>query len=110
MIYEFEDVATGQTVEVEMDYRKAPAVGKVIRRKGRELRRLVSSGVNRGAVRVAPPWIVTHQFPRNHPAGQHHTKEGWCAFESEAAIQNAVARANGERTDKHEQMEAIWDR
>lgn len=83
MMYPFEDVATGEYVEIAYPIGKAPGIGKTAKRRGRVLRRLMS----RPQVMVERDVrVVSHALPRWHPAAPDHDDYGRARFASRAEI------------------------
>jgi hypothetical protein len=99
--YLFEDVDTGERVEEDIPYRRAPGIGKTIKLGRRTLRRLPSIGL----VDVAPDIYFRDngQLPANYKyhlmAGGKCDEKGFCLFDSAQQIREteAMANAHGER-------------
>lgn len=98
MMYEFEDVATGRVVEVQMSMRDAVPIGSEFTHEGRRLRRIPSMP---GMSVQETLHFVSGQLPRNWPHAKQHHPDGSPRFESWGEIRESLARAK----DHGEQIE-----
>lgn len=76
--YVFEDIQTGDQVELPLPMSRAPGYGKTIVHEGRTLKRVVESSCN-----MIKPFkaYVTRVIPKN-TKGFKHTPKGHCVVET----------------------------
>lgn len=91
-VYDFEDVETGEHVEVLMSSKRAPAMGSVTVVGGRRLRRLV---VCPSGVKVDTSFTSV-QPARWHPDAPHHDHQGRAIFPNKQAARE-FARKHADR-------------
>lgn len=94
MRYEFEDVETGELVEVEMHPDKAVPFGETIRWGGRKLKRLVHAP----AIKMGYSGGSTVQVPRFHPDAPRHDAKGNPVFANARERSEFVDRYNARGT------------
>ena len=78
--YVFEDIKTGEQVELPLPIRRAPGYGKTIRHEGRTLKRVVENSAN--TIKSFKPY-VTRSVPKHTPGFEHNAK-GHCIVQSPA--------------------------
>ncbi len=96
ILYPFQDVETGELVDILMESSKAVAPGRVIRRKGRKLRRLISN--------IQPPKIEGDRFINYQVAcgteeatgADYYDKRGRPVHTSRRRAANWAAKKTGE--------------
>jgi hypothetical protein len=93
-LYDFEDLTTGERVEMPFPMRDAPSIGAVIDHEGRQLKRLASPHVAMADKGFTP--FISEQMAENTP-GFKKTPDGRCIVESKKQLDNHIARHNDSR-------------
>ena len=100
--YPYEDVETGETVDLFRTMAEADSIGAVIEHEGRKLRRLASQGV--GTIDAGFHPFTSISQARHDPDAPRHDAQGRPQFQSKREVQDFLAKKNA-RGGK----ELVWD-
>ena len=103
-MYEFEDLATGESVELFFEMQAVPSIGDEITHDGRRLRRVFSRSVTATAKEFTPFRAVSQAH--FHPDAPRHDKDGVPVFHSQREVNDFTARNND---DPKSVNKLAWD-
>lgn len=90
-LYDFQDVTTGERVEIAFPMRDVPSIGEVVTHEGREVRRVPHSTVSMADRGFIP--FASETLPTGTP-GFKQTADGRCIVETKAQLDRHIAKHN----------------